>query len=145
MPLVFGIFLLFLYTIPAGVEYYFKKTKYIALFTLFAAIINLVTNYIFIHSFGYRAAAYTTLFCYLIMFFGHYFASVIILKKQEIPQVYTFKEFFVAMIVMVIACLASWGLLPHPIIKYSIYILGSLVLLYREKDLVKNLVFSKKK
>ena len=38
--------------------------------TLIAAVINVVTNYIFIHKYGFVAAAYTTLFsylCYLIL------------------------------------------------------------------------------
>jgi O-antigen/teichoic acid export membrane protein len=36
------------------------------------ALLNLVTNYIFIKIYSYYAAGYTTLFCYLVYAAGHY-------------------------------------------------------------------------
>ena len=70
IPMVMDAFILFLYNVIVPSEYYTKKTKYIMLGTLVAAVINLVANYICIQAFGFIAAAYTTLFsyiCYLIL------------------------------------------------------------------------------
>lgn len=70
IPMIADAFVIFLYNIVVPAEYYKKKTNYIMFGTLFAAILNIITNYIFILKFGYIAAAYTTLFaymCYLIM------------------------------------------------------------------------------
>lgn len=75
IPLVAGGFFSFLYTIPASVEYYYEKTKYIAAATGVAAIINIFLNYIFINKFGYVAAAYTTLVTYFLYFLFHYFIA----------------------------------------------------------------------
>lgn len=72
IPVVVGGYFMFLYTFPSSVEYYYEKTKYIALGTGMAAIINIVLNYIFIGEFGYIAAAYTTLVTYLLYFIFHY-------------------------------------------------------------------------
>ena len=76
IPIVAGGFFAFLYTIPASVEYYYEKTKFIAVGTIAAAIINVVLNLIFINKFGYIAAAYTTLFTYILYFVFHYIIAI---------------------------------------------------------------------
>lgn len=75
LPIICGGFYAFLYNIPAEVEYYFAKTKIIALATSMAALINIILNYIFILKYGYIAAAYTTLFTYLLYFLFHFYLS----------------------------------------------------------------------
>ena len=72
IPIVAGGFFSFLYTLPSAIEYYYEKTKYIAVGTVSAAIVNIVLNAIFIQKYGYVAAAYTTLFTYLLYFSFHY-------------------------------------------------------------------------
>lgn len=72
IPIVVGGYFMFLYTFPSCVEYYYEKTKYIALGTGMAAGINIILNFLFIRKFGYLAAAYTTLVTYLLYFVFHY-------------------------------------------------------------------------
>lgn len=72
VPLVVGGYFAFLYILPATIEYYYEKTKYIMVGTCAAALINVAANYICINKFGYIAAAYTTLFTYLLYFIFHY-------------------------------------------------------------------------
>lgn len=70
IPMIVDAFLLFLYGVIVQSEYYAKKTSYILLGTIIAAVIDVIGNYIFIQKYGYIAAAYTTLFayaCYLIL------------------------------------------------------------------------------
>lgn len=70
IPMVLDSYILFMYGIVVQAEYYTKKTIYVLIGTIVAAIINIVTNYDFINLYGYLAAAYTTLFsyvCYLIL------------------------------------------------------------------------------
>ena len=52
-------------------EYYYKKTKLIALGTMLAAGMNILLNAVFIPTFGYVAAAYTTVACYLLYYLLH--------------------------------------------------------------------------
>ena len=75
LPVLFAGFFSMSYCIPAVIEYYFEKTKYIAMGTSIAALLNIILNYIFIPKFGYVAAAYTTLFSYIVYFFLHCFVS----------------------------------------------------------------------
>lgn len=72
VPVVIGGYFSFIYTVPVYVEYFYKKTKYIALGSMLAAVLNVVLNYFFIPQYGYIAAAYTTLITYVLYFIFHY-------------------------------------------------------------------------
>ena len=52
-----------------------KKTTYIMAGTIVAAIVNIILNYIFIHLYGFIAAAYTTLAAYSLFAALHYIIS----------------------------------------------------------------------
>lgn len=69
--IVISNFFIFVYTLYVNVEHYYKKTKFIAVNTLIAALCNFTLNYIFIPTHGYVAAAYTTLFSYFISLIMH--------------------------------------------------------------------------
>lgn len=71
MPIVLSMYYAFLYTLPSSVEYYYKKTKLIALGSMLAAGMNILLNAVFIPAFGYVAAAYTTVACYLLYYLLH--------------------------------------------------------------------------
>lgn len=75
LPIVLSVYFGFLYMLPSGVEYYYKKTKYIAIGTMCAAVLNIALNGYFVPRYGYVAAAYTTVFCYLCYFLIHLFLS----------------------------------------------------------------------
>ncbi len=72
IPVVIAGYFSFLYTLPVQVEYYFEKTKCVAVGTGSAALINIILNYIFIPRYGYIAAAYTTLATYFLYFMFHF-------------------------------------------------------------------------
>ena len=72
IPIIAGGYFAFLYTIPAGVEYFYEKSQYIALGTMLAAVVNIGLNYVCINKYGYVSVAYITLITYLIYFFFHY-------------------------------------------------------------------------
>lgn len=81
IPLIAGGFFAFMYYLPAGVEYFYEKTKFIALGTLSAAIINIVLNYYVINNYDYSSVAYTTLITYMLYFCFHYILAWIIHGK----------------------------------------------------------------
>ncbi len=72
-PVTMGCICQFLYTLFVNVEQYKKKTTGMAIASAIAALVNLGLNYIFIPSFGYLAAAYTTLVGYLCLLCIHMF------------------------------------------------------------------------
>ena len=60
------------YSIYMRVELYYKQTKFAMIATTISAGLNLLLNYIFIQKYGFVAAGYTTLFCYLLLYILHY-------------------------------------------------------------------------
>lgn len=109
IPIIIGGYFSFIYILPCEIEYYYEKTKYIAIATSVAAIINIILNYIGIKKFGYIAAAYTTLATYLLYFCFHYFMA----RKIEGKYIYSSKQIF-----FLIICALSIGSISIVIINF---------------------------
>ena len=71
-PVAMSAYFMFTYSFFAVFEFYYEKTSLIAFATLVGAVLNIILNYIFIGKFGYYAAGYTTLVCYVIYSAMHY-------------------------------------------------------------------------
>lgn len=71
-PVAMSVFFMFAYTFFAVFEFYYKKTQYIAIATMIGAIVNIILNYVCIYAYGYYAAGYTTLICYMFYAIFHY-------------------------------------------------------------------------
>ena len=71
-PVAMSVIFIFSYDLFAKFEFYFEKTNYIMLASVIGAVLNVVLNYIFIRLYGYQAAAYTTLFCYMLYALAHF-------------------------------------------------------------------------
>ncbi len=67
-----SVFFMFSYDLFAKFEFYYEKTGFIMAASLVGAILNIILNFVFIKVFGYIAAAYTTLFCYIMYAAAHY-------------------------------------------------------------------------
>lgn len=66
-PIAAGIYYTSVSNMYSNVLIYLKKSKYIMYSSAVAAATNIVLNYVFIKQVGYYAAAYTTLFSYILM------------------------------------------------------------------------------
>lgn len=80
-PVAMSAYFMFAYDLFAKLEFYFEKTKWIAGTTMASAALNIILNYIFINLFGYKAAGYTTLFCYILYALFHYFMMKKVCKE----------------------------------------------------------------
>lgn len=74
-PVASSCFFIFLYSMFGNIEFYYHKKKYIVVASMFGATLNIILNLIFIPIFGYIAAAYTTLVCYVGFSVTHYLFS----------------------------------------------------------------------
>lgn len=72
-PIAMSVFFMFEYDLFAKFQFYYERTNYIMLASVFGAIINIILNIIFIPILGYYAAGYTTLVCYILYVAAHYF------------------------------------------------------------------------
>ena len=80
-PVAMSVYFMFSYTFFAVFEFYYEKTKYIAFATFSGAILNIVLNYICIKLWGYMAAGYTTLICYMCYSALHFYFMKTICKN----------------------------------------------------------------
>lgn len=137
-PLVGGVFFQIQYYIYANIVYYFKKPKYVMYASITTVVVNLVLNYILIKQFGYIAAGYTTLICYLIQATIDYFA----MKKVAKTNVYDMKYIGGLSLLLVIIALVSNLLYDFIIIRYAIVgMLFIACVIFRNKilELIKNM------
>lgn len=71
-PVAMGCYFMYSYDLFAKFAFYYEKTGFVMAASVFGAVLNLALNYIFIPIYGYIAAGYTTLVCYLVYASGHY-------------------------------------------------------------------------
>ena len=71
-PIAAGVFLTSLSNMYSNVLVFYKKTKYIMFAAIGAAVVNIALNLVAIPVFGYGAAAYSTLFSYVVLAVSQY-------------------------------------------------------------------------
>lgn len=129
-PIVGGIFFMSMYSIFANVVYYYKKPKYVMYASVLAATLNIALNWFFIPMFGYAAAAYTTLFCYIVQAAFDYHA----MKKAAGAGIYDMRLLISLSVVMIIISLSSVFLYQYDALRYSVILsLFLLSVVFRQK------------
>lgn len=90
-PIAMSTYFTFSYNFFAVYEFYFEKTSYISKATMAGAGLNIILNFIFIKRFGYFAAGYTTLACYVLYAVCHYY-NMTKICREEIQGIKPFEE-----------------------------------------------------
>ena len=80
-PVAMSVYFIAVYSLFVNIEFYFEKTKYVVYVSVLGAALNVLLNWIFITKYGYIAAGYTTVFCYLLFSAGHYLLNKYLSKK----------------------------------------------------------------
>lgn len=131
-PVAISTVLVFIYTLFANIEFYFEKTQYVMIATMIAAVSNVVLNYICINLFGYLAAGYTTLICFGIMVFMHYFFMKKILTENNIEDIYDIKYIFLLLSIILALSFVFMLLYKRMAARYiTILIICIIVVRYR--------------
>lgn len=132
-PIAIGIFFQIMYIFFFDVEYYYKKNKQIALFSVITSILNIILNYIFINKAGYQAAAYTTLVSYFVLLLLHYFG----MRRVDKRKIYDVK-LLTALSCGLLILLALLIVLNNNILfRYSMLVCTTVILIFVYKDLIK--------
>ncbi|MBR0512927.1 MAG: oligosaccharide flippase family protein [Clostridia bacterium] len=94
-PVTASVFFQFMYDLFASFQFYFKKTKWIAIGSCIGAVLNIILNAVFIPVFGFVAAGYTTMVCYVIFGVLHYFFMRKVCKEYlDGYKIYDWKKIF---------------------------------------------------
>ena len=120
-PVCSAVFFMYLFNMFANIEYYFEETKYVAVASILAALANIGLNWIFIPIFGYVAAGYTTLACYILLAISHYACMKTICKKHGFSEkVYDTKAILLISIGLVIILAIMMAVYDIVIIRYFV-------------------------
>ena len=81
-PVAMSVYFMYVYDLFAKFAFYYEKTGYIMLASVAGAVLNILLNWIFIKKYGYYAAGYTTLVCYVVYAIAHYIMMRIVCRKN---------------------------------------------------------------
>ncbi|MBR2671016.1 MAG: oligosaccharide flippase family protein [Oscillospiraceae bacterium] len=143
-PIAMSVFFIFLYAFFAVFEFYYTKTKLAAIATCTGAVLNIVLNYIFINKYGYYAAGYTTLFCYIVYAMLHYYFMRIITRAGDI---YDSKFIFLLSLIFMMSGFLLMLTYKVPILRYGLLIMGVIVAVIKRKvikDFIATLINTRK-
>lgn len=120
-PIAMSVIFMFLFNLFANIEYYFEKTKFVACASVGSAVLNVILNIIFIPKFGYIAAGYTTLVCYIIYSLGHYiFMRIICCKMLDGRKVYDTTAITGITVISIVVSFFIMKFYEQPIVRYII-------------------------
>lgn len=117
-PVAGSVFFSFLYPLFANIEFYYEKKTVTTICSMGAAALNILLNYVFINMFGYLAAAFTTLFCYMLLACFHYIAFRKITHEKGIEGLYNVKIVFLLCVLVIILIAISYVLYLHDVTRY---------------------------
>ena len=137
-PVAASIYFMFLYAMFSTIEYYYQKTKYISFATMVCAILNIILNFIFIKLFGYYAAGYTTLICYIGLSIIHYiFYNKVIKEEMNVNvKIYNIKVIIMMSIIIITVMLLMLFVYQWSFIRYLLLLVILVFVILNRKFII---------
>ena len=114
-----GIYFIFLYSFPANFEFYYKRSKIIAVGTTFACLFNIGLNYVLIGLIGMTGAAIATLASYILLFIFHSIAAEFVIKEEYHYK--GFKRVYIYMSIVLASCGLFYLIRDLVIVRWAIF------------------------
>lgn len=145
-PVAASVYFMFLYNLFGNVEFYFEKTKFIMIASCIGAIANVILNYIFIPIYGYYAAGYTTLCCYILFSFAHYFFHKKVLNEKlpNIKEIYDMHTVIGISIILLVAMIGITITYTNIFIRYVIIAILFVLIVIKHRTIINQLKELKK-
>lgn len=136
IPISLGVFFNYVFQLFARVQEYFEQKYTIVIGTISCASLNIILNYYFIALYGYKAAAYTTFFCYFIFCFLHYLFYRLACKKHLGQEIYDIKGLLTISFLLIAASVAIGFISNNLIVKYLFIIISIIAAACQRKRLI---------
>lgn len=128
----------FLYCLFANIEFFFEANQFITMASITGAIVNVILNFILMPIFGYYAAGYTTLFCYILFSLGHYiFMRIVCKKKIDGDKVYNGTAILLISVAYVLLAFGMMLIYDYPLIRYTLILAAIVVCIVKRDKLIK--------
>lgn len=147
-PVAMSVYFMYSYDLFAKFAFYFEKTNFIMAGSVLGATLNIVLNYIFINQFGYRAAGYTTLVCFMVYSIGHYiFMNRVCKEFCDGVRPYSVKIYLLITISFMLVGFILLFTYKHMLLRYgiSIVLIGVIVLIRKRLGQILNQVLKMEK
>lgn len=120
-PVAMSVFFMFAYDLFAKFAFYYEKTIVIMIASISGAMLNIILNYFFINLFGYIAAGYTTLVCFMVYAIVHYlFMRKVCRECCDGDYPYDTRKILMITIPFLIAGFAFLATYHLPVVRYGI-------------------------
>ena len=129
---VYFIFLYYLFSLP---QFYFEKTGFLFTASFAAALLNIILNYFFIKLYGYVAAGYTTLACYVAYSIGHYLVSKKVLRDHmDGKSLFNLKIIIIISVLLIAFGIGINYIFDYRLLRYAILVFEfAVAFVYRDK------------
>lgn len=145
-PVAASSFFTFMYNMFSNVSFYYEETKKIMVASITGALMNLLLNAICIPIFGYVAAGYTTLACYIMFTIAHYLIMKKISVINEIgSNMFDMRYIITLSILVLMATIAFSFIYSYTLIRYIILLIIICFMLYKRKLFLDTLRLIKRK
>ena len=145
-PLVASVYLTYLYSIFSDFEYYYEAKKFILRVSIWGGILNIVLNYVFIHWFGYLAAGWTTMACFVFLTGSHFVGMQRILhkKEQNVTAIHLKPILLITFVFLAFSalCMLTYDL---PLLRYLLLLTAAVIVLWQRQHIIKPLMGLRKK
>lgn len=136
-PVTASVFFTFMYDLFASFQFYYKKTRWIAIGSCIGAVFNIVLNAIFIPVFGFVAAGYTTLVCYILFGVLHYFFMRRVCNQYlNGYKVYNWKIIFGIGLILIAASFVMLSLYNHSVMRYIVLMILLIGMFVKRKFII---------
>lgn len=123
-PIAGGVYLTAVSHMYSNIMIYYKKTKFIMYASIIAAAVNVGLNAIFIPIYGYMAAAYATLFAYVVLAVMEALGGKYVIKTQlSEGHLYADRKILLLSIATIAICLSGLLIYRFTMIRYLVGIL----------------------
>lgn len=137
-PIAMSVYFMYSYDLFAKFAFYHEKTRHIMIASVIGAIMNIIFNYVFIGWFGYMAAGYTTLACYIIYSVAHYvLMNKICDQYYDGLRPYNIKIIFAITIPFIVIGFIFLFTYDYPLIRYLIIAFVAVVAYFMREKIIK--------
>ena len=141
-PVAMSVLFQTMYTFFGNIEFYYEKTKLVMTASLIVAILNIILNAIFIPIFGFAAAGYTTLICYVFYSIVHYLFMLQICRKEHVPRIYNGRILWGTSVIYILMSILAAILYRYQVLRYILIIFFGIVsgvILWIKRRLIKDI------
>ncbi|MDO4188922.1 MAG: oligosaccharide flippase family protein [Lachnospiraceae bacterium] len=142
-PVAMSVLFITIYDFFGNIEFYFEKTKFVMVASTLVAVANLVLNALMIPVFGFVAAGYTTLICYILYSVVHYIFMRVVCRQNNIEVPYNGVKVWGISIAFTILSVFVSFIYDYFVLRYCFIVVMAIIvaiLLRKNKDIIKQVL-----